>query len=133
MRHFGLDEANRLVPILSRTFEEVRPKVTRLQDVLARLELVAEAEPSRRQPLEAERDRLLGEVQKMLQPLLDMGVEVKGADGLVDFRATKDGRTVYLCWKYGEPAVLYWHELDAGFSGRRPIRSKDEFAPTYLS
>jgi hypothetical protein len=32
-----------------------------------------------------------------------------------------DGRLVYLCWKYDEPEVLYWHELDAGFAGRQPL------------
>ncbi len=32
-----------------------------------------------------------------------------------------DGRLVYLCWKLGEPEVLYWHELDAGFAGRQPL------------
>ncbi len=28
---------------------------------------------------------------------------------------------VYLCWKLGEPEVLHWHELDAGFRGRQSL------------
>ena len=32
-----------------------------------------------------------------------------------------DGRLVLLCWKLGEPEVLYWHDLDAGFGGRQPL------------
>jgi hypothetical protein len=32
-----------------------------------------------------------------------------------------DDRVVYLCWKHGEPEVLYWHELDAGFQGRQSL------------
>jgi hypothetical protein len=41
--------------------------------------------------------------------------------GLVDFRTMRDGRAVYLCWRLGEDAIRYWHELDAGFAGRRPL------------
>ena len=31
------------------------------------------------------------------------------------------GKPVYLCWKLGEPEVLFWHDLDAGFRGRQPL------------
>jgi hypothetical protein len=41
--------------------------------------------------------------------------------GLVDFYGRIDGRTVWLCWRYGEDCVGYYHDLDAGFSGRRPL------------
>jgi hypothetical protein len=51
----------------------------------------------------------------------------------VDFPAQLGGRTVYLCWRYGETAVTHWHELNTGFSGRRPIEDPKAFAPTYLS
>jgi len=51
-----------------------------------------------------------------------LGVEPKnGPEGLVDFPAVLDGRPVYLCWKLGEPEVLHWHDLDAGFRGRQPL------------
>jgi hypothetical protein len=39
----------------------------------------------------------------------------------VDFPAERDGRPVYLCWRLGEPSVQFWHEIDAGFVGRRPL------------
>lgn len=41
--------------------------------------------------------------------------------GLVDFLARRQGREVYLCWKLGEEEIEYWHEIDAGYSGRQPI------------
>jgi hypothetical protein len=28
---------------------------------------------------------------------------------------------VFLCWKHGESSVSYWHDLDAGFGGRKPL------------
>ena len=41
--------------------------------------------------------------------------------GLVDFPALVSGRQVWLCWKYGEPAIAWWHDLETGFDGRRPL------------
>ena len=43
------------------------------------------------------------------------------ARGLVDFPALQDGEEVYLCWLVDEPQIGWWHELDAGFAGRRPL------------
>ena len=41
--------------------------------------------------------------------------------GLVDFPALVAGRQVWLCWQRGEPAIGFWHDLETGFSGRRPL------------
>ena len=31
------------------------------------------------------------------------------------------GRQVWLCWRLGEESVGWWHGLDTGFDGRRPL------------
>ena len=41
--------------------------------------------------------------------------------GLVDFPALVSGRQVWLCWQHGETAIGCWHDLETGFSGRRPL------------
>jgi hypothetical protein len=41
--------------------------------------------------------------------------------GLLDVAALVSGRQVWLCWRLGEQGFDHWHELDAGFAGRRPI------------
>ena len=41
--------------------------------------------------------------------------------GLVDFPALVNGRQVWLCWRRDEDAIHFWHELDSGFGGRRPL------------
>jgi hypothetical protein len=41
--------------------------------------------------------------------------------GLVDFPHQRDGRVVNLCWKYGEQDIRYWHGLDEGYGGRKPL------------
>lgn len=56
------------------------------------------------------------------QELAEIGCELKDFNtGLVDFPAEFEGRKVWLCWKLGEAEVSHWHELEAGFAGRRPI------------
>ena len=62
------------------------------------------------------------QLREYVRELEVLGVEPKsGPEGLVDFPAVLDGRIVYLCWKLGEPEVLHWHELDAGFAGRQSL------------
>ena len=41
--------------------------------------------------------------------------------GLVDFPAERDGQRVFLCWRLGEDRVTHWHDIETGFSGRRPL------------
>ena len=67
-------------------------------------------------------------LREYVEELRALGVEPKsGTEGLVDFPALLDGRKVYLCWKLGESRVLFWHDLEAGFVGRQPLRPDCEF------
>jgi hypothetical protein len=51
-----------------------------------------------------------------------MGVEPKDLDeGLVDFPARIGPQQVYLCWRWGEPAVAWYHSVSAGVRGRKPV------------
>lgn len=68
--------------------------------------------------LERDADRLKDYVKELRQ----LGVEAKhGPKGIVDFPALMDGEVVFLCWKLGEPEVLYWHRIEDGFAGRQPL------------
>ncbi|MEE3253815.1 MAG: DUF2203 domain-containing protein [Nitrospinota bacterium] len=52
----------------------------------------------------------------------EMGCEVKGIrEGLVDFPSIREGKEVYLCWRMPEKEILFWHDLNTGFAGRKPI------------
>lgn len=65
-------------------------------------------------------------LQHCLAAIQENGCLVKSVqEGLVDFPHIREGREVYLCWKYGEEDIQYWHEVDAGFAGRTPLSSKD--------
>jgi hypothetical protein len=72
--------------------------------------------------MEGELERDAARLQEYVEELRDLGVEPKGAvEGLVDFPSMQDGRLVLLCWRLGEPEVLYWHDLESGFAGRQPL------------
>jgi hypothetical protein len=60
---------------------------------------------------------------RAVDEIVQHGVEVKDLDeGLVDFPALRDGgEAVLLCWKLGESSVGYWHAVEDGFAGRRPL------------
>ena len=62
------------------------------------------------------------EHERILDALTELGVQVKDADaGLLDFPAVREGEDVLLCWRLGEESVEWWHGLEEGFAGRRPI------------
>jgi hypothetical protein len=52
----------------------------------------------------------------------EMGITLRDIErGLVDFPALVAGRQVWLCWRVGETSVDWWHDLESGFGGRRPL------------
>jgi len=130
MRHFTPDEANAAL-------EEVRPLVERL--VACRREHVAAL--ARQEELEgrirgngggippatladtaAAIEREARELARLVDEIGERGAEVKDLDeGLIDFPALRDGETVLLCWKLGEDEIRYWHRVEDGFAGRRPL------------
>jgi len=61
----------------------------------------------------------------ILKKLISAGIQIKGLEeGLVDFPHIRStGEEVYLCYKYGEESINYWHRIDAGFAGRQPLSS----------
>ena len=59
-----------------------------------------------------------------LKELGQIGCVFKGPQGLIDFYSMREGRPVYLCWRYGEEEVRYWHELDGGFAGRLELETE---------
>ncbi|HUP02290.1 MAG TPA: DUF2203 domain-containing protein [Gemmatimonadota bacterium] len=109
IRIFELDEAERMLPL-------VRSIVKGMTDDHA--ERQAALEQGHRREAEALTERLV----EAAGELTELGVELKGLDpGLVDFPALKDGEIVYLCWRYGEDRIAFWHPLETGFAGRRPV------------
>jgi hypothetical protein len=50
------------------------------------------------------------------------GAQIKSLEeGLLDFPSRRDGELVLLCWKLGEGEIEYWHGVEEGFAGRKPL------------
>ena len=61
-------------------------------------------------------------VGRLVDELQGLGVQVKDLDeGLLDFPSERDGEVVLLCWRVGEDEIGYWHGVDEGFAGRKPL------------
>jgi len=70
---------------------------------------------------------LIAHPEVLEEAMNELSKRQAAADGLVDFRSKLHGRTVLLCWKYGEERVAFFHELDTGFAGRRPLPDDGDF------
>ena len=130
MRHFTPEEANE-------ELEEIRPLVTRMvAHRRAHVEALSRQEgletrirgngggipPAELAEAAATVDREARELARTIDEIAARGVQVKDVDeGLVDFPALRRGETVLLCWRLGEDTIEYWHTLDSGFAGRRPL------------
>ena len=65
--------------------------------------------------------------------LRHLGVELQDpGSGRVGFPARRAGRPVWLCWRPGEPAPLYWHEWNEGYQARRPVDPEGPWDPPDL-
>ena len=61
-------------------------------------------------------------IERLAKKIRGHGCVIKDLNaGLVDFLCERNGRDVYLCWRYNEPTVEYFHELHTGFNGREPV------------
>jgi hypothetical protein len=120
---FSVEEANRLIPRL-------RPLIKRV--VSSRQGLISIQTEIQKARDKAKHDggslygseyvRLLTAFTLAVSQIEETGVLVKDfRTGLCDFPHLRDGRVIYLCWRMDEDRVSYWHEIDAGFSGRQPI------------
>ena len=68
--------------------------------------------------------KLADDIEKFMKELDEIGCYFKDWNfsiGLIDFPAIFDGREVFLCWRSDEDDIMYYHDVDAGFAGRKLI------------
>jgi len=129
-REFTLEEARELVPWLAEVFaalERPRAQARQLDSVVKELQGKISGNGGGRSQGELHRQRralreVSAEIDDAVSDIRERGILVKAVSpGLVDFPHRRDGRQVYLCWREGEPAIDFWHDIDAGFVGRQPL------------
>lgn len=134
-RYFTPDEANdALADVRPLAEQMVDHRRRQLAASARRARLVAQIQgnggglaPSDLAELEVEIEHHAAGLERCISQLVAMGVQVKDLDrGLVDFPALHEGDEILLCWNVGEEAVDYWHGLEEGFAGRKPIDLLDD-------
>lgn len=129
-KYFSVEEANKTLPLVKQIVGDIVRQFEVVSNLDARLSGVVQREGKRRtndaysEEMTQAKAELAAEGETLntyREELEKLGVELKGTDGLCDFPSLKDGREIYLCWRLGEPEILHWHEVHAGFSGRQPI------------
>lgn len=79
-------------------------------------------DPQEPSELDEQLEREAEAVARAVDELQRLGVLVKDLDrGLVDFPALRGGEEVLLCWQVGEDEVAFWHGVEEGFAGRKPL------------
>ncbi len=131
MKIWSLEEANKTLPhlreILSVLIEENKRADLAREALIELEERIKGDGAGMERELEYRKERLLESLAKVrqgLEQISRMGCQVKDLEiGLIDFPGIINERQVLLCWQMGEPAVLYWHDMDKGFTARQLIPS----------
>ena|SRR6476469_122225 len=77
-----------------------------------------------------ELNRAVSRLYKEIEGLEKQGIMIKSVDdGLLDFPSLRFDEEVWLCWKYGESEIKFWHGRDEGFMGRKPLASASIIEP----
>ncbi|MGZ3418550.1 MAG: DUF2203 family protein [Polyangiales bacterium] len=131
-KFFTLEEASAVLPQVKSLVSMQLERRAALEDRLGRLalrtgsppETVVE-NPDDPDDIKALKRDILGrieEYQRGWTQLEDLGAVLKDArTGLVDFYSKLEGKTVLLCWRHGEDSIGHYHDLESGFSGRKPL------------
>lgn len=127
-KYFTVEEANGTLPYVRRIIGDIMDEYARWRDGIFKYEVLSaevkadEGESDEQVALRDTVETIAQRINALIEELAQVGCVFKGFDdGLVDFRSTLDGRDVYLCWKFGEPKIQFWHELDGGFASRQGL------------
>ncbi len=128
-----MDEANDMIPVLEKKLkvcDQILIEIRSVSELTEDMEwywgesINEDTNPDRTEyiKLEKEKSDRIERWNKSIREIEDVGILIKNPDlGLVDFYSIRDGQVVFLCWQRGEPEVRYWHTLEGGYGGRRPL------------
>lgn len=130
-RRFTHAEAQQLIPQVDRLLREAvmlkaeyQEFETALNDFSERIMRMGGMVVDRQKAVENRnrRETAAGRLRAVVEEIQETGCLIKDLDiGLVDFPTLFRGTEVYLCWKVGETAIGFWHGVEEGFRGRKPI------------
>ncbi|QDI89626.1 DUF2203 family protein [Candidatus Nitrosopumilus sp. SW] len=126
---FTTNEANEALPDVIKKFEYALAKQNEVKKLEQQLQMSVSTTNSFEDyvTLKQQLNSAITKFYEAVEILENTGVVVKSIEqGLLDFPAKRFDEEVWLCWKYGETEIKFWHEKDSGFMGRKPIEVSDE-------
>ena len=127
--YFTINQANAALPDVIKKYEYSLAKSNKVKKIEKELQVslsttnTLESFVNLKQLL----NTAITEFYESVEILERTGVVVKSIDGgLLDFPSKKFDEEVWLCWKYGETEIRFWHDKDSGFMGRKPIETNDD-------
>jgi hypothetical protein len=129
-RTFTLEEANAAVvelrPVVERMVEHGRNLVAAQRGQMELVTRIAgnggDMQPSDLHELAKTIQREADAIAACAEEINAAGAQIKSLEeGLLDFPSRRDDEDVLLCWKLGEDEIGYWHGVDEGFAGRKPL------------
>lgn len=119
-RLYTADEANAILPTVTTLVETLRDAQAVMEERHDEVRLSAPTNgggPAHRAFIGASQA-----AARAARALHDLGVQVRDPEqGLLDFPSEREGTPVYLCWRFGEERVTFWHPRTTGFADRRPL------------
>lgn len=123
VRYFTVKEANALLPEINALMESLQAR--RANVVESRqpmVELLSRQQSDVGGPVASALVQDFIAIEDLARQIRSYGCLIKDLNtGLVDFLSRRGDRDIYLCWRFGEPQIAFYHELHTGFAGRRPL------------
>lgn len=129
MIYFTIKDANKVLPDVIKKFEVALAKKNEIAKLDQELQMSLSSSNNLETyiPLKQKLNTAITEFYAASEILEKTGVVIKSIDqGLLDFPSKRFDEDVWLCWKHGEKEIKFWHDLDSGFMGRKPVEVSDE-------
>ena len=127
--YFTTNEANSALPDVIKKYEFALGKKNEVSKLEQQLQISLSTTNTFEEyvTLKQKLNSAITQFYESVEILENTGVVVKSIEqGLLDFPSKRFDEEVWLCWKYGETEIKFWHDKDSGFMGRKPIEVSDE-------
>ena len=116
IKYFTPAEARKTLPLVKKIVRDILDTSKEMQLIAEEIGNNAEGD-DRIKKMASDVDEFMTELEEIGCYFKDWNFRI----GLVDFPGLIDGREVFFCWKSDEEDIEYYHELEEGFTGRKPI------------
>ena len=115
-KYFTPAEARRTLPLVKKIVFDILDTTKEIRLLADEIGINAE-DDDRIKKLASDVDKFMNELEEIGCYFKDWNFRI----GLVDFPGLVDGKEVFFCWKSDEEDIEFYHELEEGFAGRKPI------------